>query len=514
MPRSSPSASENGQERVAIWCAVSSEEQADPDLPSLDEQERIGRQHAEHEGDVVVQVLRAEGFSRFQDSLVRMAETCKDYRQLVHLIETDAVTKIICHFYHRLWRTPGLQGQFCALAANHDVWIYCATEPVGRGADQTAMWIQGISGIRAEQEIRDLVERRRMGMRGRARAGKVVTTRRPYGYLLEGHDRDRHLVICEEERPWVVRIMEWCAQGDGCTRIATRLNEMGCRNPSHPRGIWLPRTIAIICDNPCYAGYVRFREWPRRPKAPKRGRPIVHIHKGEHEPLISEELWQAVQRQRQARRRDYAKKGSPPGLFTGLLRCAFCGDAMVLRRSRGIYVCGSYRRYGGPKSARKPLSCRQNPYPADVLREYAINFLRQALDDPEAWARTLEAPDEAEAREREIAGLEREMAGIRLRRTNLLDAIETASDGQDRDEFVRRYDLWTHKLDALEAQVRELREAGQRIKRTTRVLMSWSEVADEIAGWSDERLRPVLRQLIHTITLERGKPPVIRLLGQ
>lgn len=29
-------------ERAAIWCAVSSEEEADPDLPSLDEQEAAG----------------------------------------------------------------------------------------------------------------------------------------------------------------------------------------------------------------------------------------------------------------------------------------------------------------------------------------------------------------------------------------------------------------------------------------------------------------------------------------
>lgn len=504
-------------ELVALWSAVSDEEQAQPGLPSLDEQERMGREHALTCGDRIVRVLRAEGFSRFEDFLPRMMEVCPVYAEMVDLIERQAITKVICSRYDRLWRTPALQAQLCALADSRDVWLFSLQQPIQRGAEQTAMWVRAISGLTAEQEVRNIVDNLRRGLRGRVHAGKTVAhSQRPYGYRIVGSGRDRALELVPEERFAVEWVMRRRAEGAGYLTIAAELNQMGYRNPKHPDGLWTLHLVRYMVHNPVYAGYVRMIEYPRRPKAPRREK-VVHIEKGLHEPIISEALWQQVQRINNSRARDYTYHGRPCHLLTGLVRCGLCGDAMIYRpmSGGGYYLdCARYRRYRGPRSELRPLSCeRFNGYSVRVAHRYVLDWLKGVLDDPAAWARACRGSDGQTERERRIAAIDAEIAGISMRRTNLLESIEMARSREDREALLRRYEDWGRVLAERQAEREELIAIDARIDATEHMLLSYRDLASRLEEMPVAKLRPVLRQLIDRIVLIQGEPPTIYLAG-
>lgn len=508
-------------ERAVLWSAVSTEEQARADLPSLDEQERMCREHCVREGDIIVATLRAAGFSRFVDWLPEMMERCPDYAELVRLMRSGTITKIVTPYYHRLWRTAALQTQVCALADSLDIWLYSVSEPIGRGAEQTAMWVHGVSGMTAEQGVRDLVDNHRRGLRGRVNSGRCTChNRRPYGYNIVGSQHDRRLVVNEAERPGVQYLMGRRAEGIGCQVISNEMFERGYLNPNRPDGRWTRQTINYICHNPLYAGYVRLVEYPRRPKSPKRtSQRVVHIGRGQHEPIISEELWQRIQRINESNARNYARKERrSPHLFSGLCKCGFCGGGMcygwVGRNKTERLSCSLYRRIGHPKSEKYPHSCYCNMHTEHKLRAIVIAYLRMVMEDPEQWARTRETTDQRAQVQQRVDVLEREIAQIRRRRTNIMDAIEITESRTDREVLMERFEQWGETLAQREEELAALHAQHGRIEETKARLTAWRDVAEDLEHWPDEKLRPLLMQLIDRIVLMRGKPPEIYLVGE
>lgn len=529
------------QELAVILCTVSTLPQADPDLPSLDEQEATCRRYCDQVGDLVVEVIRIE-YSRYYSRLDRLCQANARYAHLVELIETEQITKVVVERYDRLYRKGALQGQICALADEHGVWLYSVREPTQRGDDQSAMWIRTIFGLTAEQDVRNLIAKRRRGMLGRIKRQKTVSFQAPYGYRVEGRRREARLVVSDEERRWVRWIFERRAEGRGYVWIARELN---ARSVPGPRGeAWSVGTLRHLLRNPTYVGRVRQREWARPRGGSNRrlaslprsdqcrhlwsppevvhddglevrthtcarcGRPLLteFVGPGAHEPIISSQLWEAAQRVNDARRRDYSRRDRPRRLYTGLVRCALCGDAMCYHDAKGTLVlrCSRYVRQTTTEGLRP---CRPNAYPVRVLHRYVLDTLKTALADPEAWARQFQDHDAERLRQQRLADIRRELASLEVRRRNVMQAIEIAPSG--REDLVRRYDMLNQQRQRCLAETQGLEQDAERLGRFRSLLIEWQHAAADLDRRSDEDLRPILAQLVSRILLERGKPPVI-----
>jgi len=498
-------------DRTLIWTCVSQDEQASPNRTSIETQLQTCLAHTA--GDVVVAVLQPpdeEGFSRFYSRIDQMCAAYAPYRQMVEAIESRACTKVVAYRYDRLWRTAALATQLTAIAEEADVWLYSCDEPYSRETWMHNPWLRMIHSVQPEEAVRKLASDRRRGLAGRADRGLPVQSTRPYGIRIVGRGKDRELVPVDDERGHLLTLMEWRALGWGASRALRELERRGIRGrDGRP---WTRRAIMYIWHNPTYAGYTQVRLWPRRPKTPRRGEPIVHVGKGKHEPLISEELWAAVQRVNESRARDYARGDGEPHLFTGLCRCGYCGQSMTYAAHTGagrLYglACGNYIRTGG-------RACRHNGHSEARLREDVLDWLRQAMDDPEAWARAQEEPGQGDERGRHIEALEREVAGIDARRGNLIEAVETAATGADRSRFLERYDGLGERRAQCEAELQRLRDAGQWVRQARERLVTWQEAAASLDVWPDGELRSRLLQLIDHIVLSREHPPVIILRDQ
>lgn len=537
---------DNPRERAVIVAAVSSEDQADPDLPSLDEQEAICRRYCQRAGDMIVDVIRIEGHSRFYTRLDKLCQDSPDYARLVEMMESDQITKVVAENYHRLWRRAALQSQVCALADDHDIWLYSVRQPTQRGEEQSTMWIRTIYGLNAEQDIKELVIKRRRGMLGRIKRQKTTSYNAPYGYRTVGRQRDAHLVVDEGKRRWVERVFQLRAEGRGYIWIARQLNNSHVPGPKGRP--WSISGLRHMLYNPVYIGQVRQRHWgdPRgsRSRSSLRGEQCRHawsapevtsdedgltirtftcehcgrlllreyVGPGNHEALISQQLWDAVQRINDARRRNYSRRNRVPRLYSGIVRCAHCGDSMSYHDAKGSLVlrCSRYTRM---TAASGPRPCRPNSYRVHVLHEYVLSLLKTALEDPETWARQFDQQGADREREQHIAAIQREIVSLQQRRHNLLEAIELSGSAQDRQDFVERYDALNQQRQRCLAELAALERDAQRVGTLRHLLIEWQHAAADLDQRTDEQLRPMIVQLISRILLAHDQPPIILWMG-
>lgn len=110
--------------------------------------------------------------------------------------------------------------------------------------------------------------------------------------------------------------------------------------------IFLKLMIRGILDNPVYAGKIAYG---RRKTEKIKGSEKTHIvkqdeyavYEGQHEAIISEELWEAVQKKRmeQAGKYEHDTKNEHVHILTGLIKCPICG--------RGLYGNKSIKNRNG-----------------------------------------------------------------------------------------------------------------------------------------------------------------------
>lgn len=132
--------------------------------------------------------------------------------------------------------------------------------------------IQRIAQLESEQ----IGERVYVGMKQKASTeGGILGFAHPYGYDYF----DGELIINDDEAKVVRLIFDLYLRGNGTPKIAEKLDEQNCKTKRD--GTWSARTIGKILKNPIYCGYMKWEEV---------------IYKGTHEPLISVEDYNEVQR--------------------------------------------------------------------------------------------------------------------------------------------------------------------------------------------------------------------------
>ena len=151
----------------------------------------------------------------------------------------------------------------------------------------------------------------------------------PIGYRME----NKRWYLDEEYAPIVKEIFERYDDGESTRAIAMSLADRGflTRNGKRIDN----RRIDYILHNSAYIGKVRWT--PDGSKSVSRRKydneNIIEVD-GLHEPIISMELWERVQKrlkQVKASYPKYAKKDQPISyMFKGLVRCSACGGALAM----------------------------------------------------------------------------------------------------------------------------------------------------------------------------------------
>ena len=287
--------------------------------------------------------------------------------------------------------------------------------------------------------IRDTSRKIRAVLKAKAERGERLGTRAPYGYIKD--PETKKLAVDDEAAAIVRRIFAMCASGNGPSQIARILKKEQvltptmyaytrygmnhtCLDTAHPYN-WSDSAIANLLENEIYLGNTVNMKYSTKSYKDKRrvehSREECLVFKDTHPALITQEVWDIVQRVRTNRRR--LTKMEEQNKYSGLVFCADCGSNMVLHRARTMsasynhFTCRTYKKDGE--------SCTGHYIRECVLDEVVLEDLRRvtamARERPEEFAAYIGSRQSAEI-QREIRRQEKELAAMRKRKAEL-DAI-------------------------------------------------------------------------------------------
>lgn len=293
----------------------------------------------------------------------------------------------------------------------------------------------------------------------------------PWGYISVLQGNRKVGVPDPEKTPVVVEMFERYATGRySDMQITEWLNSQGyLTNRNHPFG---KDTVRDMLCNAYYAGKIRYRGMSVRPKGVSFRSTPPKVADGQHEAIISEELWRRSQAVRASRRVhvDTLQKTVRINLLQGLVVCARCGRRLRIQTPKR-----------GPSYYREDSHLRGYRDCADISQcvraesiDTQVGELVQSLKLPANWEDAV----------RRLCQQQREGPDPETERRDIRNTIRLMRENYERGLYEgEEYQYW-QKVGALKEKLDLLSRLPEpAIERAARTLLdlreSWEWVTKE-----------------------------------
>ncbi|MCV6815251.1 recombinase family protein [Streptococcus uberis] len=247
----------------------------------------------------------------------------------------------------------------------------------------------GLLSVFAQLEREQIKERMQLGKLGRAKSGKpMMWAKAAYGY---NYNKERSELIVNKLEAIVVReIYHLYLQGMSITKIRDRINDKYPKKPA-----WHYRIIRGILDNPVYCGYNQY---------------LNQIYPGNHEPIISEEVYNKTQKELKIRQRTAAEYFNPRPfqakyMLSGIAQCGYCYAPLkiimgMVRKDGTRYIrYECYQRHPrktkGVTVYNNNEKCHSGAYEKHVLESYVLQEISKLQNDVSYIDELFSDPDTA-----------------------------------------------------------------------------------------------------------------------
>lgn len=295
---------------------------------SPDSQKRLILDHAKSNGIVIPDeyIFMENGISG------RKADKRPQFQKMIALAKSGKFEVILLWKFSRFARNQEESIVYKSMLKKVNVDVISVSEPLVDGPfgsliERIIEWMDEFYSIRLSGDVtRGMTEK---AMRG------GYQCKPPLGYRVPYHNAPPVIVPEEAE---IVRLIfdTYINTNMSIYQIAKKLNALGYKT-SHNKN-FQRRSLEYILDNPSYAGFVR---WNRTENASNTIKPEDEwiIREGQHEPIISKEVFEAAQ---ERRKRDYTPRGNRPSetykhWLSGVLKCSACGRTLALSHNKNRY---------------------------------------------------------------------------------------------------------------------------------------------------------------------------------
>lgn len=403
--------------KAAIYCRVSTDNQ-EREGTSLQTQLEACRNYCQGKGYDVSY--------RFSESYSGLSLERPDLEKLRDLVRTEAIDVLVVYCLDRLSRN-----------ATHGVILrdeldkyHIAFESVTEDIDKTPLGeaITYLRGTFAQIEAEKIKERTGRGKQARAREGRMpgaFHTTYGYDYIPVSQRNGGRRVINESEAKWVSQIYKWLVN-DGLTTGIIRNKLMALSVPTKKGKFWTKVAINSILKNPAYTGrtYAFTCNMKRKPRR-KPQEEWIEIP-GVTPAIISQELFDAAQKQLQVNRAKASRNRKREYLLCGHVKCRQCGHAYVggvTRKRADDSYRRLYRCLGKWKDRVAVELCRNKSWGADKLEGIIWTELEAYISKPELIISEIEKQRQdadhtsvfkvdLQQAERELKRLDREQRGL------------------------------------------------------------------------------------------------------
>lgn len=454
---------------VAIYARVSSAEQVKKGY-SLSEQVRILKDYC--------RIRKWPIYDTYVDAGISGAKFDRPaFQQLLSDLKRGDIDRVLIWKLDRLGRST------------KDILIALEDYILPSGADlvsltesfdtQTAFGKATISlfSTMAQVERDQIRERLAVGREARAREGKYHGGSHPAGYRYENGT----LVVDEYEAMIVRKIFEMYADGSSPYAIAKELNEAGLIR--HSGKFWERSNVANVLKRRVYLGEIQFHD---------------EVYEGQHEAIISRELFDRVQERRKAAYDQSGCSSRVKSMLGGLLWCSCCGGKLVhdhqnikykeTVRTYDSYICSNRKRHrkNSPTNA-VPCSCKR--WKGEKLEELVLGEVKKLRLDPDHVVRESEEKPEDDS-----AVIRGEIEKLNGQISKLMDLY--LEDGMPLDLIKKKTEALNEQKEKLQRHL--LNSPKKKIKKAEAVKLAAS--LDEVIASADrESVREILQELIERI---------------
>jgi len=497
---------------VAIPIRVSSDEQAQPDKISLEQQEKDAIDYCHKQEWQVYRVYRD-----VCSGSIPMEER-PGGSQLLKDAEAGRVNLVVVWDYDRIGRDrDGLVADmFRAKLRDLGIQVFSLhqTSTVKNPEefkedpfDEGAILLEKIHDWQSSSTILKFIRRSIMGKEAEARKGRLLVAPN-YGLKLKPKKDSKGQIIFDK-RGRVVRIRvkddkealvveriyrEYAQNGKSDREIVAMLNQEGI--PSKKGGLWERQVVARILKNPVYVGFAIYKKSERRKIRngksayklnPKDKWIIVGPEQSEHPAIIEPEIWEKAQQVRESKKRFTSRSICSPILFSGLPVCGYCSNVMYrqkfnqyyIKKTTGekvkyvhiAYVCSQWERF---------KKCQKNHIAEKVIKRAVLKQLKRFKDAPGALKGFLKEEQNRNLKQDEQILISKKKAfeQIQTRQGRAYIAYERGSI---------TIDAYNQRKDELEVNAKQLKEdvgkleiklANDKLRQATRE--SFVEAVDKL----------------------------------
>ena len=470
-----------------IYVRVSTEDQAEK--YSLPSQIRFGEEKA------VKLAWRTDKSLVIVDKRSGKDTNRPGWQKVMELVKARQVRGVICYSLDRAFRSVADAAYHRKEFAKLGVGLDFVNLELGDTAVDNLIFHQMAALAEFEREL--IIERSERGRAQKLRQGHIPTGPAPFGYRFVGKREGSrgHFEVVERDAAIVRRMFQWADQGLSLYEISQRLNEEGIVTPrkglKNSRdgkindGRWSRTVIHQIVTNRTYTGEY---QWGRHTP-----RPVTLSVPA----LISAEVFDRVQVQRQKVHEAFVGRPSKTYLLGGFLFCRKCGHRWTTSNNGGSRSV-SYRCNHIDVRDRSRRLCDA----PRVLTSRLDNFVWATV-----WE-TITSPGTLRKLVKEYYDGIRSQAGTskveQLEQTIVRLKAQVKRQEQVRDDPRNDY---AQAMEKLEAYKRGLTEAEVELAGLVKVVRMppWAEVEAalaEITGHQPETLedrKAVLREIVERI---------------
>ena len=465
------------QVKCYIYTRVSTSMQVDG--YSLDAQKDKLRKYADYEDMIVVGEYSDEGFSG------KNIQGRPDFKRMLDDIQSgkDSVSFVLVFKLFRFGRNAADVLNSLQLMQDYDVNLICVEDGIDSSKDSGKLMISVLSAV-AEIERENIRTQTMAGREQKAREGKWNGGFAPYGYRLE----NGQLLIAEDEVE-VIRIIfdRYLHTDEGINGVAKYLNSHGYvkkvrQNGSMPG--FSATFVKDVLDNPVYMGKIAYgrRKTVKKPGTRNEMHTVEQsefpIYDGQHEAIVTEEIWNLAQKKRKANayRREKINNPEHAHILSGILKCPCCGKGMYGNtakahskdnKDRFYYYC----KHTGMETGHS-CTFRYNLVQDEINR--MVEGVISALISDEKLSEALKNKigsavdtDELEQQLETQRARLKQAAGTKSRLENQMDNLDITDEYYDRkmQDLQRRYDEQYRIMGDIEYEIESIQEQINDIRR-------------------------------------------------
>ncbi|SIR56379.1 recombinase family protein [Priestia flexa] len=333
--------------KVLVYVRVSTEKQAYN--TSISKQIEIIKRYCEEHGFEIVIIYEEEASAKNIEGREEFKKMNK------HLMESGDIKYIIAYKLDRLFRNFSDAIFFLKRVQDANKNIICVADNINT-EDPNSEILYYINALQAERERKNISTNTFSGMVKKAAAG-YFQGGQVFGY----ESVSKRLRVIPEEAAVIEYIFnKYVYDQWGYKKIASNLNLQGFKTKKN--NDWTINAVKTILENKIYIGYIKWKG---------------EYTKGQHEPVISDDLWEKAQELKA--KKSYMPTKIHPGTFplSGLLKCPQCGSSMVQGNSSEKY---KYYQCNKNKSSGRE-ACSANLINKDYADEVVLNHLTDYLGE-------------------------------------------------------------------------------------------------------------------------------------